>query len=185
MPTISSIWHKFDTGLIINRGSYMMEGSYHMEQVVNVCLIRVSFDHRRMSFLRNPLFLFSWWPSLFLSTEIVHSVNRDLIESIPVYELKDQLDNSWYAVNFSLVVQRRFGTITLSKTDFCTYHNDPKFSDRLGLGKQCRPRSDCLRSSLTAWGALWPGRLQSDQGLYHLPFGLHLLDLSHIVQILG
>ena len=28
------------------------------------------------------------------------------------------------------------------------YHDDPKFLDKIGLGKQCRPRSDCSSISV-------------------------------------
>ena len=41
------------------------------------------------------------------------------------------------------------------------YHNDPT-----GLGKHCRPRSDCCFRS----------KKQSDQDLHCLPFCLHFLD---------
>ena len=61
------------------------------------------------------------------------------------------------------------GSNTCQNTDEKIYSNDLKYSNKMtGLGKQCRPRSDCWSdcSSLE----------QSDLGLHCLPFHLHLLD---------
>ena len=74
------------------------------------------------------------------------------------------------------------------KTSTSLYHTDAKFFGQVGLGKQCRPRSDC--SSISRWLSslirvtvqtqirllLYQTAQQSDQGLHCLQFCLHPLD---------